>query len=206
MGNRENDYENGEFPSRGWLLFLFFTPISLPFCFAFLPHFPTLFRHFFFCHKVLVAPLAHFLWATPPSPPLEGRDIYAKHTLTHIHPLQSHGVAPFLCFCWPHKDVSLSGFSPGSFAFSYCWLRHAKCALMHFTTLYDTVLRGSAREVLPGHRANVNYGKLMRKYICDLSAPNPESWLLSKVSFVFRFEKVSDSVRFPAKIGFQGAY
>lgn len=155
MGNRagmaKRQTTAGNFPSVFFLAFCLSPPTSI---FLFFSHV------FFFAlpegvSRPAGAVLAAKHTARPTFSPRLPWIFMQKHTHTHTC---AH---PHIWTCCCSLPVSLlkscSPGCPGSLVFPYCWLRYAKCALMHFTTLYGS---------LPGGR---NYGKLMRIYICDLA-------------------------------------
>lgn len=148
-GKTAND--SGEFPFCVFPRFLSFPPHF---------HFPLFFPYFFFfaLPEGVSRPAGAVLAAKHTAPP----NIFSPPTINIYAKTHTHTCAhPHIWTCCCSLPVSLlkscSPGCPGSLVFPYCWLRYAKCALMHFTTLYGS---------LPGGR---NYGKLMRIYICDLA-------------------------------------
>lgn len=151
-----NGNDIGEFCAFFSLSLSLSRSLSLSLCFLFF---------FFACRKVLVAPLAQFLWALAPStpPPAPPMNIYAKHSYAPLYALRLLLLHSRQLWLLSHPVPSrprLLG------VFSYCWLRYAKCALMHFTTLYGTFPGAPAPAPHDADLANVNYGKLMRICIC----------------------------------------
>lgn len=121
---------------------------EFPFCvfprFCLSPHFhfPLFFPCFFFfaLPEGVSRPAGAVLAAKHTAPP----NIFSPPTINIYAKTHTHTCAhPHIWTCCCSLPVSLlkscSPGCPGSLVFPYCWLRYAKCALMHFTTLYGSL-------------------------------------------------------------------